>query len=405
MNYTDQEVRQFVEEEDVKFIRLAFCDILGKQKNISIMPTELERAFREGIAIDAWAVTGFDGFDRSDLFLHPDPSTLAILPWRPEHGRVVRMFCNITWPDGRAFECDARTFLRKAVADAAEKGYTFRFGTEQEFYLFREEGEEGSVKIPHDNAGYMDIGPEDKGENIRREICMTLEQMGIYPESSHHEEGPGQNEIDFRYCEALKSADDAMTFRSVVSAISSRNGVRADFSPKPLADQPGNGMHVNFSVRKGDSDVPIEPVVAGILRRISEMTLFLNPLKTSYDRLGNLMAPRYISWGRENRSALIRIPAAFGEYQRGELRSPDTMANPYLAFGLLIYAGLEGLEEGLEPAPATEKNLYRAGKDELKNYKTLPTSLKEASEEAFGSAFLKKVLPEELRKAYFALYE
>ena len=405
MNYTNQEVRQFVEEEDVKFIRLAFCDILGKQKNISILPTELERAFREGIAIDAWAVTGFDGFDRSDLFLHPDPRTLAILPWRPEHGRVVRMFCDITWPDGKPFECDSRGFLKKAIADAAEKGYSFRFDTEQEFYLFREETEDDNTRIPYDNAGYMDIGPEDKGENIRREICMTLEQMGIYPESSHHEEGPGQNEIDFRYCEALKSADDALTFRSVVSAIASRNGVRADFGPKPLADQPGNGMHVNFSVGNGEKDAPIEPVVAGILEHISEMTLFLNPVKASYDRLGNLMAPRYVSWGRENRSALIRIPAAFGEYQRGELRSPDTMANPYLTFGLLIYAGLEGLVEKKTPASAIEKNLYRVGKNELKTLKTLPASLKEATEIAISSDFIRKALPEELRKAYLALYE
>nr|MCR4892140.1 glutamine synthetase family protein [Lachnospiraceae bacterium] len=285
MNYTNEEVKQFVEEEDVKFIRLAFCDVFGKPKNVSIMPTELDRAFREGIAIDAWAVPGFENFGKSDIFLHPDPRTLAILPWRPEHGRVVRMYCDITWPDGKPFICDTRGFLKKAIESASRKGYTFRFGTEQEFYLFRNDLEGESTNNPYDNAGYMDIGPEDRGENIRREICITLEQMGIYPESSHHEEGPGQNEIDFRYCEALKSADDALTFRGVVAAIANRNGAMADFSPKPIKGKPGNGMHINFSVKSGNKDISLEPVVAGIMKYIKDMTLFLNPVEDSYERL------------------------------------------------------------------------------------------------------------------------
>nr|MCR5738623.1 glutamine synthetase family protein [Lachnospiraceae bacterium] len=259
MNYTKEEVKQFVEEEDVKFIRLAFCDVFGKAKNISIMPAELDRAFNEGIAIDAWSIQGFEGFESSDLFLHPDPDTLAILPWRPEHGRVVRMFCDITWQDGSPFECDSRRFLRDAVKKAEDKGYTFYFGTEQEFYLFRSDIDGDNTRVPYDEAGYMDIGPEDRGENIRREICITLEQMGINPESSHHEEGPGQNEIDFRYCDALKSADDAMTFRSVVSAVAGRNGATVDFSPKPVKNRPGNGMHINFSVRKDGKEVDLAP--------------------------------------------------------------------------------------------------------------------------------------------------
>ena len=308
------------------------------------------------------------------------------------------MYCDITWPDGTPFACDTRGFLRRAVEEAAREGYTFQFGTEQEFYLFRNDSEGESTRIPYDNAGYMDVGPADRGENIRREICMTLEEMGIYPESSHHEEGRGQNEIDFRYCEALKSADDAMTFRNVVYAIADRNGAGADFSPKPMQDQPGNGMHINFSVKAGDSETGLEPVIAGILAHISDMTLFLNPLQESYRRLGTLMAPGYISWSRENRSTLIRVPAAFGKYERGELRSPDTMANPYLAFGLLIYAGLEGLRQGLVPPPAVNINLFRADRKALHDMERLPATLDEAAEKAAESGFIR--LPEEILTAY-----
>ena len=220
MKYTKQEVMQFVGEEDVKFIRLAFCDVFGKQKNISIMPEELNRAFDGGIAIDAWSIEGFGGNVHSDLFLRPDPSTLAILPWRPEHGRVVRMFCNITWPDGSSFEGDSRAFLQRAVEAAKKAGCRFRFGSEQEFYLFENDEEGRPTKVPFDWAGYMDVSPEDKGEDVRREICMALEQMGIYPESSHHEEGPGQNEISFRSADALTAADNALTFSMAVRTLS-----------------------------------------------------------------------------------------------------------------------------------------------------------------------------------------
>ncbi|MCR4897146.1 MAG: glutamine synthetase family protein [Lachnospiraceae bacterium] len=400
MNYTQQEVMQFVEEEDVKFIRLTFCDVFGKQKNLSIMPSELPRAFAEGIPIDAWAVEGFDRYDRSDIFLHPDPGTLAILPWRPEHGRVVRMFCDITWPDGTPFPCDTRRFLKEAQKAAEEAGFTFRFGTEQEFYLFDNDMEGGRTDTPYDNAAYMDIGPEDRGENIRREICMTLEQMGINPESSHHEEGPGQNEIDFRYTEPLKAADDAMTFRSVVSAIASRNGVRADFSPKPIPGAPGNGMHINFSVSGSAPDADEEEVTAGILNRAKEMTLFLNPVKGSYERLGSRKAPAYVCWGYENRSALIRIPAAFGEQRRGELRSPDTTTNPYIALGLLIYAGLEGLKNHAKAPDPITVNLYRSENADGLGLEKLPGSYEEAAQLASESAFIGGCLPEDILKVY-----
>ena len=262
MKYSEEEVMQYVQEEDVKFIRLAFCDVFGKQKNISVMPQELSRAFEYGIAIDASAITGFGDETHSDLFLHPEADTLMPLPWRPEHGRVVRMFCYITYPDGKIFECDTRSILKKAVLEAKEAGYQFFFGAEQEFYLFRLDDSGNPTKEPYDNAAYMDIAPEDKGENIRREICLILGQMGIQPESSHHEEGPGQNEIDFRYSDPLTAADNAMTFQTVVKTIAGRNGLFADFSPKPLADKPGNGFHINMSVKSADDTDNMNHLIA-----------------------------------------------------------------------------------------------------------------------------------------------
>ena len=328
MNYTEQEVMQFVEEEDVKFVRLAFCDVFGKPKNVSIMDSELKRAFEMGIAIDASAIVGFGDEAHSDLFLHPDPNTLAVLPWRPEHGRVVRMYCNISYPDGTPFVADTRRILLEAEKEAEKLGYTFRFGTEIEFYLFKLDELGNATNVPYDNAGYMDMSPDDKGENIRREICLTLEQMGIYPESSHHEEGPGQNEIDFRYSSPLDAADNAQTFRSVVGATAMRNGVAVDFSPKPLPEEAGNGVHINFSVECDGKDV-MQYAIAGILKHISAITAFLNPSEASYLRLGEKKAPAYVSWAEGNRSQLVRVPAAQGEYKRAEVRSPDASANPY----------------------------------------------------------------------------
>lgn len=400
MSYTPDEVMQYIEEEDVKFIRLAFCDVFGRQKNISIMPDELKRAFEYGIAIDASAVAGFGGEVYSDLLLHPDSSTIAVLPWRPEHGRVVRMFCRISLPDGRDFEADTRTLLQRAVEDAKKQGIEFFFGSEMEFYLFKRDQEGEPTNQPYDNAGYMDIAPEDKGENVRREICLTLEQMGIKPESSHHEEGPGQNEIDFRYSTPLKAADHAVTFRSVVNTIAARNGLFADFSPKPLADRPGNGMHINISAKESSGKDVLPFIIAGIMNRISDITVFLNPDRQSYERLGFNKAPKFISWCTENRSQLIRIPAASRQYRRAELRSPDPLCNPYLAFALLIYAGLEGIKNETELPEVSDVNLYNAGVDAVKNLRSLPLNLEEAKKQALSSDFVKEHLNDGLIQAY-----
>ena len=400
MDYSAQEVLQYVAEDDVKFIRLAFCDVFGRQKNVAVMPSELERAFDCGIAFDASAIAGFGGEVRSDLFLRPDPSTLSGLPWRSENGKVVRFFCDIYRPDGSVFEADTRGILKRAVKDASDKGLCFNFGPEMEFYLFKSDESGLPSYIPYDNAGYMDIAPGDKGENIRREICLTLEKMGIYPESSHHEEGPGQNEIDFRHSDALSAADNAVTFRSIVETIAGRNGLRADFTPKPLSDKPGSGMHINISVKHRDGTDYLPNIMAGILEHAPDMTAFLNPCQESYARLGSNKAPKYISWSHENRSQLIRFPAAVGAYRRAELRSADAMSNPYIAFALMIYAGICGIERNMQlPSPA-DINLFAEPPEVLSGFKRLPEDLAQARAKAAESDFIKEHLPDSVLKAY-----
>lgn len=400
MKYSKDEIMQYVKEEDVKFIRLAFCDVFGKRKNISIMPQELPRAFEYGIAIDGSAITGFGSDTHSDLLLHPDTETLVQLPWRPEHGRVVRMNTFITYPNGKPFECDTRSLLIKAVEDAKKAGHHFSFGAEQKFYLFKLDENGAPTKTPHDNAGYMDIAPDDRGENVRREICLTLEQMGIRPESSHHEEGPGQNEIDFRYSDALTAADNAMAFRTVVSTVANRNGLYADFSAKPLKNQSGNGFHINMSVKSDDGSDNLAYMIAGVLDNICDMTAFLNPTENSYERFGSNKAPEYVSWSSENRSQLVRIPAAVGEYRRAELRSPDSMSNPYLDFALIIYAGLYGIENRLDLPMVADFNLYTADKETLAKFKKLPCDLRAACDIASQSEFIQKHIPKAIMDIY-----
>ena len=397
MLYTEQDVFDYVEQEDVKFIRLAFCDVTGKQKNISIMPQELKRAFSQGISFDASAIAGFGDVVESDLLLFPIPSTLSSMPWRPSRGKVVRMFCRIRHPDGTPFRLDSRFFLESAVKKAREQGITVQFGAEFEFYLFKTDENGDSTREPFDRAGYMDVAPEDKGENVRREICLTLESMGISPESSHHEEGPGQNEIDFRYSDALTAADNAMHFLSVVKAVAAGSGLYADFTPKPIPGEAGSGMHINLSVKTDSGEDVMPSFMAGVLAHIREMTWYLNPCKASYLRLGEKKAPRYVTWSPENRSQLIRIPAARGEYRRMELRSPDPMANPYLVYALLIHAGLDGIRRGLTPPEPLNINLYTAEESVTAGLDRLPASLEEAWTLAKNSQFLRDVLPEGMR--------
>lgn len=400
MKFTRQDVSDFVEQEDVSFIRLAFCDVFGEQKNVSIMATELERAFDTGISFDASAVTGFGGEEKSDLLLFPDVSTLAVLPWRPSHGRVVRMYCDIKYPDGRPFEMDGRHILRTAVKAAESKGLVCNFGAEFEFYLFKTDDDGKSTNVPHDNAGYMDISPDDRGVNVRREICLALSEMGILPESSHHEEGPGQHEIDFKYSDAFTAADNATTFKSVVRSIADQNGLYACFQPKPLKDASGNGLHINMSPASNDGIDHTPQFMAGIMKYVKDITAFLNPTKQSYERFGMMKAPKYITWSPENRSQLVRIPAATGEYKRIELRSPDPMANPYITYALLIYAGLFGIENQLYPNEPTNINLFDASPEQLAALEVLPSSLSEAIDLARKSDFVSKILPKRVIDTY-----
>ncbi|MBR4752507.1 MAG: glutamine synthetase [Thermoguttaceae bacterium] len=393
MKYSKDEVSEFVREEDVKFVRLAFCDVFGALKNIAIMPDELQRAFECGISFDASSIAGFGDERRSDLFLVPEPDTLTILPWRPEHGRVVRMFCEIRRPDGSPFEADSRYLLKKAVDDARKQGCRFYFGSEQEFYLFELDERGKPTKIPYDDAGYMDVYPADKGENVRREICLTLEQMGFRPESSHHEQGPGQNEVDFRFADPLTTADNTISFQFVAKTVARRNGLCADFSAKPLEKKPGNGFHINMSVDVPNVPNAFQHALAGILAKIEDVTAFLNPTEDSYKRLGQNQAPRYVSWARENRSQLIRVPAAFGEFRRLELRSPDPTANPYLTFALLVYAALEGIEKRLDPGEEADVNMYRASAETLAAFRKLPNDLELAKKIAYESEFVRAHVP------------
>ena len=412
MTYEIREVLEFVKENDVKFIRLAFCDLFGTQKNISIMPDELERAFKEGISFDASAIKGFGDVSKSDLLLFPEASTLNVLPWRPQQGRVVRFFCDIKTPEKETFIYDSRSILKKVIKGCMDNGYSPYIGTECEFYLFKTDEEGEPTTIPHDKGGYFDISPIDKGENIRREICLCLEEMGIRPETSHHEQGPGQNEIDFKYSDSITAADNFLTFKSVVKAIAARNGLFASFMPKPIEDESGNGLHINLSLSKNGVNIfkdnsgnkqEVESFIAGILSKSKEITAFLNPIANSYDRFGKFEAPKYISWSHQNRSQLIRIPAATGEKTRMELRSPDSAINPYLAFALIIGAGIYGIENNIKLPEEVNENLYTASEATLRNIDRLPESLEEALDIAKNSDFIKSIIGSDILERYISL--
>ncbi|WP_407427624.1 glutamine synthetase family protein [Treponema sp.] len=389
MLYTEEDVLDYVKEEDVKFVRLAYFDISGKQKNATIMASELPRAFENGIGFDASAVDNFEEPNKSDLFLFPDASTLAVLPWRPSTGKVIRLFCDIRYPDGKPYKKDCRYLLKTAAKKIKEEcGVDLHFGSEFEFYLFKLDENGEPTKIPFDNAGYMDIAPEDKGENIRRNICFTLEQMGITPESSHHEEGPGQNEVDFKYSDALTAADDASTFKWIVRTKAAESGLYADFSPKPVQEKPGSGMHINISCTDSSKN---EQILAGVLKHIEEITYYLNPSENSYNRLGESKAPKYICWGRQNRSAIIRVPES-REKPRIEIRSSDPLCNPYIAFTLLIHAAIDGIKNNLKPGEPCNLNLFDKNEAKSVSYKTIPDTLDEAREAAKKSEFIKEIL-------------
>ena len=394
--YTTQEAIEFVEENDVKFIRLAFCDIFGHHKNVSILPGELKKAFEVGIPFDAFRVAGYFDPVYQDLLLVPDPATLSVLPWRSQQGLVIRFYCDVVTAEGKAFPYDARYFLKQALSDCKAMGFTCHMGIRSEFYLFKTDDDGNPTDTPWDNGGYFDISPLDRGENMRREICLCLEEMGLRPESSHHESGPGQNEIDFKQADALRTADHFVTYKNVVTSIAARNGGYASFEPKPIEGKSGNGLHLKIELFEENelmdkaNPARAESFMAGVLNRMREITVFLNTSKDSYLRFGENEAPKYITWSTQNRSRLMRVPVERGEKAGFILRSPDSGLNPYLAFAMIIYAGLEGIKKNEQLPPPVDKSIMLCDKKERESVGKLPLSLTEAIEWAKGSDFLKQ---------------
>ncbi len=412
MSYTSQQdILDFVEDNNVKFVRFAFCDIFGTQKNIAVLASDLPKALDEGVCFDGSAVPGFMHVEESDLVLRPDLTTVSILPWRPTEGRVMQFFCDVERPDGKSFGGNCRGFLRSISRQFKRLGLCCNVGAECEFYLFETDDRGRPTRIPIDTGSYLDVAPLDAAENLRRDICLTMEQMGLAPQHSHHESGNGQNEIDFHYAGALKTADNLMTFKQIVRAVAGRSGLHASFLPKPLPDQAGSGLHINISISMDgqnlfEGDIAPESIagsfMAGVLAHSRALTVFTNPLPNSYLRFGCDEAPRFVSWSRQNRSQLVRIPVAHGESCRMELRSPDPACNPYLAIGLILAAGLDGIENRMTlPAPVN-KNLFDAAEAEGLGLEMLPASLEEAVAAAQQSEFLAKYLPKGLAQRYYA---
>lgn len=413
--YTKKDILELVEEEDVEFIRLQFTDLFGNMKNLAITSGHLKKALDNQVMFDGSSIEGFVRVDESDLYLYPDYSTFTMFPWRPQHGKVARLICDVYRPDGTCYEGDPRYLLKKVVSEAAEEGYTFHVGPECEFFLYHLDDNGLPTDITHEQAGYFDMGPLDFGENARRDMVMTLEEMGFEIEASHHENAPAQHEIDFRYDEALATADNIMTFKLAVKTIAKRHGLHATFMPKPKSGVDGSGMHVNMSLSKDGVNLfhdRRDPnglsqdayyFLGGIFRHIKAMTLILNPLVNSYKRLvPGYEAPTCIAWSAKNRTPLVRIPAIRGEDTRIELRSPDPSCNPYLALALCLAAGLDGMRRRIEAPKSLDKDMNLLSGEERKNYgiENLPRNLKEAVEEFEKDPLMREVLGEEVCRKY-----
>ena len=390
---TSEDIARRVKDEGVEFIRMQFTDIFGQMKNVAVTASQLEKALSGGIMIDGSSIEGFVRINESDQYLRPDPDTFAILPWRPQQAKVARLICDVYNPDGTAFAGDPRGVLKRALARAAEQGYAFNVGPEMEFFLFQTDEQGKPTVKTGDEAGYFDLGPLDRGEDARREICLALEQMGFEIEASHHEVAPGQHEIDFKYADALTAADNIMTFKLAVKTIAMKHGLHATFMPKPVFGINGSGMHTNMSLFKDGKNAFADPAdrrglsreayafIAGLLYHVRGMTAVTNPLVNSYKRLvPGYEAPCYLAWSASNRSALIRIPAARGQATRVELRCPDPSCNPYLNMAVCLAAGLDGIDRGLTPPEEITENIFAM--DEAaraaRGIRSLPGTLKEA---------------------------
>ncbi|MFD4991467.1 type I glutamate--ammonia ligase [Cellulosimicrobium cellulans] len=396
MDRQQEFVLRTVEERDIRFIRLWFTDVLGMLKSVAIAPAELESAFAEGIGFDGSSIEGLTRVYEADMIAKPDPTTFQVLPWRGERHGTARMFCDILTPDGEPSLADSRNVLKRALAKASDKGFTFYTHPEVEFYLFNQPADAEHGLVPVDQGGYFDHLARGSTHDFRRAAITMLESMGISVEFSHHEAGPGQNEIDLRYADALTTADNLMTFRTVVKEVALEQGVFASFMPKPMADQPGSGMHTHLSLFEGDRNAFHEPgaqfelsktarqFIAGLLVHAAEITAITNQYVNSYKRLwGGAEAPSYVCWGHNNRSALVRVPMykpGKGNSSRVEYRALDSATNPYLAFAVMLAAGLKGIEEGYQLPEATEDDVWELTDAERRalGIKPLPQSLDEA---------------------------
>lgn len=413
--YTKDDVRRLAKEHGVKFIRLQFTDIFGVMKNVAITIEQLDKALNNELMFDGSSIEGFVRIEESDMYLRPDPNTFVIFPSNNGRDPYARLICDIYNPDGTPFEGDPRYVLRRAIADAEAMGYRMYVGPEAEFFLFHVDEEGRPTTHTHDRAGYFDLAPVDLGEEARREMCLTLEQLGFEIEASHHEVAPGQHEIDFKYDDALDVADKIMTFKSVVRSVAQRHGLHATFMPKPLYGEAGSGMHLNQSLFAGDNNAFFDPntdnqlsqeclwYIGGILENARAMAAVLNPTVNSYKRLvSGFEAPVYIAWSYRNRSPLIRIPAKRGLSTRIELRSPDPSCNPYLALAVSLQAGLHGIKNRIAPPPPCERNIFcmtdaERAKTEITS---LPESLKLALDELETNAVMRAALGEHVFHRY-----
>lgn len=414
-NYTREDILKLVEEEDVEFIRLQFTDILGNLKNVAITSSQLQKALDNKCMFDGSSIEGFVRIEESDMYLYPDYSTVEIFPWRPQHGKVARMICDVYRPNGQPFEGDPRYVLKRAVLEAQKMGYTFNVGPECEFFLFHTDENTLPTTITHEQAGYFDLGPIDFGENARRDMVLTLEDMGFEIEASHHEVAPAQHEIDFRYDEALRTADNIMTFKLAVKTIAKRHGLHATFMPKPKHGVSGSGMHINMSLSKDGRNIfqdnsnelgiskEARWFIGGLLKHIKGMAAITNPLVNSYKRLvPGYEAPVYVAWSAKNRSPLIRVPAVGGEGTRIELRSPDPSANPYLTLAVCLRAGLDGIQNKIEPPAGVDRNIFDMTEEQRREagIDALPTTLLEAVQELEKDTFIQEVLGGHVSEKY-----
>ena len=413
-NYTKAEILKIAKEKQVRFVRLQFTDILGSIKNVAISVSQLEKALDNQCMFDGSSIEGFVRIEESDMKLHPDFNSFALFPWR-ENNSVARLICDVYKPDGTPFHGSPRQVLKNVLDEAKELGYTFNVGPECEFFLFRNDDQGKPTLQTFDDAGYFDMGPVDPGEDVRRDIVLNLEQMGFEIEASHHECARGQHEIDFKYGDALTTADRVMTFKLAVKTIAHKHGLHATFMPKPIYGIAGSGMHINISMAKDGKNVFYDEsdknglsstaysFIAGIMEHIKGMTAITNPLVNSYKRLvPEFEAPVYIAWSAQNRSPLIRVPASRGQGTRVELRSADPSANPYLALAVTIAAGLDGVKRGLVPPPAVDGNIYSMTAAQRKKQKIemLPTSLESALAELKKDKLICQTLGEHILEKY-----